>query len=222
MNYKSNSPVLAESYKAARKPHGEISMIMHKGGTYNPATGKIEGAEKIIDKQEVKNLIVNSASKLMAYRMAPLQISETGTDVSEIQGILGLQYLAVGVGVLKNPDVPYDKVTNPVDQAVWDILDPPEAQLTDTKLVGEIARKPFSSWAFVDENDQVSETPTNILKLVTTFTETEAVGPLTEMGIFGGNATADKDSGFLFNRKTYSIWSKSADSRLSIAWRLTF
>lgn len=211
-----------ESYKETRKPHGEISMIMHKGGEYNPKTGKIEGAEKIIDQKEVKNLIVNSASKLMAYRMAPMQISETGTDVTELQNILGLQYLAVGVGVLKNPDLPYDKVTNPVDSAVWDILDPPEAQLTDTKLIGEIARKPFTSWAFVDENDQVSETPTNILKLVTTFTETEAVGPLTEMGIFGGNATDEKDSGFLFNRKSYGIWLKNPDSRLSIAWRLSF
>ena len=212
----------AENYKNTRKPHGEISMVMHKGGEYNPKTGQIEGAEKIINKQEVKNLIVNSASKLMAYRMAPMQISETGTDVTELQGILGLQYLAVGVGVLKDPTKPYDKVTNPVDDAQWQILDPPEAQLTDTKLVGEIARKEFTSWAFVDENDAVSEIPTNILKLVTTFTETEAVGPLTEMGLYGGTATDEKDSGFLFNRKSFPIWSKSSDSRLTISWRITF
>ena len=158
----------------------------------------------------------------MAYRMAPMQLSETGTDVSELQDILGLQYLAVGVGILKDPTKPYDKVTNPVDSAAWDILDPPEAQLTDAHLVGEIARKQFTSWAFVDENDQVSETPTNILKLVTTFTETEAVGPLTEMGLFGGNATDEKDSGYMFNRKTYAIWSKNSDSRLTISWRISF
>ena len=208
-----------EKYK---KPHGEISMIMHRGGDYNPKTGKIEGAEEIIDTKETKNLIVNSASKLMAYRMAPMQISETGTDVTDLQGILGLQYLAVGVGILKDPTKPYDKVNNPVDSAAWDILDPPEAQLTDIKLVGEIARKPFTSWSFVDENDQVSEIPTNILKLVTTFTESEAVGPLTEMGLFGGNATEEKDSGYMFNRKSFEIWSKNSDSRLTISWRLSF
>lgn len=212
----------AENYKSTRKPHGEISMVMHKGGTYNPQTGKIEGAQEILDKKEVKNLIVNSASRLMAYRMAPMQISETGTDVTELEGILGLQYLAVGVGILKDPTLPYDKVTNPVDAAQWDPFDPPEAQLTDVKLIGEIARKPFTSWAFVDENDQTSTTPTNILKLVTTFTETEAVGPLTEMGLYGGNATDEKDSGYLFNRKTYAVWSKSSDSRLTIQWRITF
>ena len=208
-----------EKYK---KPHGEISMIMHRGGDYNSKTGKIEGAEEIIDTKETKNLIVNSASKLMAYRMAPMQISETGTDVTDLQGILGLQYLAVGVGILKDPTKPYDKVNNPVDSAAWDILDPPEAQLTDIKLVGEIARKPFTSWSFVDENDQVSEIPTNILKLVTTFTESEAVGPLTEMGLFGGNATEEKDSGYMFNRKSFEIWSKNSDSRLTISWRLSF
>ena len=208
-----------EKYK---KPHGEISMVMHRGGDYNPKTGKIEGAEEIIDTKETKNLIVNSASKLMAYRMAPMQISETGTDVTDLQGILGLQYLAVGVGILKDPTKPYDKVNNPVDSAAWDILDPPEAQLTDIKLVGEIARKPFTSWSFVDENDQVSEIPTNILKLVTTFTESEAVGPLTEMGLFGGNATEEKDSGYMFNRKSFEIWSKNSDSRLTISWRLSF
>ena len=91
-----------EKYK---KPHGEISMVMHRGGDYNPKTGKIEGAEEIIDTKETKNLIVNSASKLMAYRMAPMQISETGTDVTDLQGILGLQYLAVGVGILKGSTI---------------------------------------------------------------------------------------------------------------------
>lgn len=210
-----------------QKPKGEISMVLHKGGEYNPLTGKIENAKEIVDKKEVKNLIVNSASKLMAWRMAPLQISETGTDISTIMNIQGLQYLAVGVGELMDPTKPYDKITNPVNIELWDYLNPPTEQLTDTKLVGEIFRKPFSSWAFVDENDNISETPTNILKLVTTFLETEANGPLTEMAIFGSDAEdwndgEGKDTGIMFNRKTFSIWSKSSDSRLTVTWRLTF
>ena len=61
-----------------RRPQGSISMVMHKGGNYNPETGQIEGATEIIDTQNIKNLIVNSASQLMASRMAPLQVSETG------------------------------------------------------------------------------------------------------------------------------------------------
>ena len=58
--------------------------------------------------------------------------------------------------------------------------------------------------------------------------ETEAVGPLSAMGIVGGSEAQDwndgagKDTGILFNLKHFSIWSKDASSRLTIAWRLTF
>ena len=200
-----------ENYKATRQPSGQISMVLHRGGEYNPQTGKIEGAKEIIDKKDVKNLIVNSASKLMAYRMAPMQMSETGLSTNDLQNILGLQVLAVGVGVLVDPTKPYDKVTNPVDTSQWDYMNPPAESLTDTKLVGEIFRKPFTSWSFVDENDQNSDVPTNILKLVTTFLETEAVGPITEMAIFGGNASdwaegSGANSGYMFNRKSFPVW----------------
>lgn len=210
-----------------KTPAGQVNMVLHKGGTYNEKTGKLEGVEEIVAEKEVKNLIVNTASQLMAYRMAPLQVSETGTDVTTIKNILGLQYLAVGVGILKDPTKPYDKVTNPVDTTKWDLQNPPAEKLTDFKLYGELFRKPFTSWAFVDSNDNVSTTPTNILKIVTTFMETEAVGPLTEMGLFGGNANdwtdgAGKDSGLMFNFKSFAVWNKPADSRLTITWRLTF
>jgi hypothetical protein len=210
-----------------KTPSGQIEMVLHKGGEFNKESCKLENVEEVIAKKDVKNLIVNTASQLMAYRMAPLQVSETGTDVTTIKGILGLQYLAVGVGILKDPSKAYDKVTNPVDTTKWDLQNPTQEQLTDFKLQGELFRKPFTSWAFVDSADAVSKTPTNILKIVTTFLETEAVGPLTEMGLFGGNASdwtdgEGKDSGMMFNYKTFAVWNKPADSRLSITWRLTF
>ena len=109
-----------ENYLQNHKPSGEISMVMHKGGEYNPKTRKIEGAKEIVQEKQVKNLIVNTASKLMAYRMAPMQISEMGNTVDELQNIMGLQCLAVGVGVLSDPSKPYDRVTNPVDTSQWD------------------------------------------------------------------------------------------------------
>ena len=193
-----------------KKQSGSISMVMHKGGEYNPKTGKIEGIKEVIATKEVKNLIVNSASKLMAYRMAPLQVSETGTDISTLESIQGLQYLAVGVGTLVDPTKPYDKTTNPVDTTQWDIQNPPAETLEDTKLAGEIFRKPFTSWAFVDANDNVSATPTNILKIVTTFLEDEANAPISELSLFGGNAEdwndgEGKDSGIMFNHKTFPV-----------------
>lgn len=210
------------------KPAGSISMIMHKGGEINPKTGKLEGVKEIITQKEVKNLIVNTASNLMAYRMAPLQIStDSGIDVDTLASLQGLQYLAVGVGICQNENEIYDKTTNPVDTNRWDILNPPAESLTQTKLYGELYRKPFTTWSFLDSNDNVSTVPTNILKLSTTFLETEAVGPLTEMGIFGGdaedwNAGAGRNTGRLFNHKTYGVWVKSADARLTISWKLVF
>lgn len=128
-----------------------------------------------------------------------------------MENIIGLQVLAVGVGKLKDPTKPYDKELNPVDTTVWDYMNPPTETINDKHLVGEIFRKPFTSWSFVDENDKNVNGITNILKLVTTFMESEAVGPITEMALFGGNAEnwndrAGKDTGFMFNRKAFPVW----------------
>jgi hypothetical protein len=211
-----------------KKPQGSIGMILHKGGEYDKETGKIKGGEVIAEK-EVKNLIVDKASVLMACRLSPG--SHTGTQDSGADTgtflLDGLQFLGVGVGILKNPTLPYDRITNPVDTSQWDLQNPPTETLDTIKLRGEIFRKEFTSWTFVDVTGNDAAVPTNVLKLVTTFYETEAVGPLTEMGLFGGNANdwnngAGKDSGYMFNYKTFPVWNKPADARLTITWKLTF
>ena len=219
-----------------KKPSGQITMILHKGGEYDPKTGKIVNGE-IIDKKEIKNLIVDKASELMASRLAPgVATGYPVVDPNNDDFLMhGLQYLAIGVGILVDPNLPYDKITNPVDTAQWDVMNPPKATLAAIKLQGEISRKAFTSWMFVkpDGSESVDllgvPVPTNVLKLVTTYMESEAVGPLTEMGLFGGNATAGglqgqdgKDSGYMFNYKTMAVWSKDSSSRLSIAWLITF
>lgn len=192
-----------------KTPKGTISAYLHKGGKYNIETGKIEGGEVISEKQ-VKNLIVDKASILMACRMAPGQLI---TNREEFENSLtgqclpdGLQYLAVGVGVLVNPGEPYHPQNNKVNTAVWDLQDPPAETAGKIALEGEIARKEFTEWRFLTSDGNTSPTPTNILKLVTTYNEGEAVGPLTEMGLFGGNASGDKNSGYMFNYKTFPVW----------------
>ena len=206
-----------------KKPTGQISMVLHKGGEYDKETDTIKDAKEIIAEKDVKNLIVDKASELMACRLAPGSHTGPGNTGSAEGTFLidGLQYLAVGVGILKDPTKTYDKITNPVDTSKWDLQNPLVEALTDTKLRGEIFRKEFTSWSFVAADGSDSETPTNILKLVTTFYETEAVGPLTEMGLYGGNADdwnngAGKDTGYMFNYKTFAVWNKPADARLTI------
>ena len=211
-----------------KRPEGYISMVLHKGGEYNTNTGKIEGGE-ILQETAGKNLIVNMASELMASRMAPG--SHTGASASgSIVGEFlekGLQYLSVGVGILQDTTVPYDPVTNPVNTTLWNLQSPPAETLTTVKLQGEIFRKEFTSWTFIDASGAAVATPTNILQLVTTFMEAEAVGPLTEMGLFGGNAEPwnnglGQNSGYMFNCKNFPVWNKPSDSRLTITWNLTF
>jgi hypothetical protein len=211
-----------------KKPTGEIGFILHKGGEYDSKTGKIKNGEVIASK-EVQNLIVDKASELMACRLAPgSHIGNVDNGANEGTYLLdGLQYLSVGVGILQDPNKPYDKVNNPVNTSLWDLQNPPVEELTTVKLQGEIFRKQFTSWSFVTPDGVDSELPTNVLKLVTTFFESEAVGPLTEMGLYGGNASdwnngEGKNSGYMFNYKTFPVWNKPADARLTITWKITF
>jgi hypothetical protein len=204
---------------------GQLSLIEHKGGEF--INGKLVGGE-IIHEETIQNLIVDTASQLMAARMAPGAI--TGATDPAFQGNFvdkGLQYLAVGVGVLQDPSLPYDEVTNNVDRTQWDLQNPPSETLTTTKLVGEFYRKRFTSWCFLDAAGNETSSLTNVLKITTTFLENEANGPITEIGLYGGdaqawNAGAGKDSGYLFNYKTVKVWNKIDESRLTIVWKLTF
>lgn len=213
----------SENYKDKKPTSGEIGMILHKGGEYDPKTDSIKDGE-IIAQKEIKNLIVDKASVLMAARLAP------GYDINVNTGSFleqGLQYLAVGVGILQDPSLQYDPATNNVNTLLWDLQSPPAEELTTVKLEGELFRKPFTSWSFVNPDGSDSITPTNILKLVTTFYESEAVGPLTEMGLFGGTASdwnsgVGKNTGYMFNYKTFAVWNKPSDSRLTVSWKLTF
>lgn len=218
----------SENYKTVKPTSGQIGMILHKGGEYDPKTDSIKNGE-VIAQKEIKNLIVDKASVLMACRLAPGATTGNIGDGANEGTFLGdgLQFLSVGVGILQNPLLPYDPITNKVNSSEWDLQSPPAEELTTVKLQGEIFRKPFTSWSFAKPDGTDSTTPTNILKLVTTFYESEAVGPLTEMGLFGGNASDwdngnGKDSGYMFNYKTFPVWNKPSDSRLTISWKLTF
>ena len=206
-------------------PHGEIAIYQHIGGEFK--NGKVVGGE-VINKIEDHNLIVDTASILMACRLAPGAI--TGGADESFEGDFvdkGLQYLAVGCGILQDPTLPYDATTNTIDQTAWDVMNPPEPTLNQTKLVGEQYRKRFTSWKFQDAAGQEVDTPTNILLIDTTFFENEACFPWVEIGLVGGNAMdwnngEGKDTGILFNTKTFQMIGKQANHRISVRWKLTF
>ena len=138
-----------------------------------------------------------------------------------------LNMLAVGAGALGailNPDAP----TN-----------------LQRRLNDEVARKTFSETTFRDANGAAVAIPTNVVDFTTIFGESEAVGPLNEMGLlstisnntaiqnpnpnFAGQGGSPYDPtidvsnyDILANYLTFSVISKPATSILTITWRLTF
>lgn len=152
------------------------------------------------DKEEIihhgHNIIVNTASILIARLLK---------DNSEPGG--GITYLAVGTG-----------------GSGWDLQNPPQPTNTQTKLNNEIARKAFSTEdvTFVDpDTGDPTTVPTNVLDFTATFAETEAVGPLVEMGLFGGDATDLSDSGTMCNFRTFPVLNKTNSMTLTIIFRIT-
>lgn len=139
----------------------------------------------------------------------------------------GLNMLAVGTG------------------ALGPVLSPNAPSQEQRRLNEEIFRKSFAETTFRDANGAASAIPTRVVDFTTVFGESEAVGPLNEMGLMstisnnntiqnlnpnfagqGGQAydpTVDVTNyDILGNYLTFSVISKPATSILSITWRLTF
>jgi hypothetical protein len=139
----------------------------------------------------------------------------------------GINMLAVGtgaLGALLNPDAPTNQ---------------------QRRLNNEIARKPFSETTFRDANGAAVSIPTNVVDFTTIYGQSEAVGPLNEMGLLStisnNTATINNNPNFagqggqpydptvdvsnydiLCNFLTFSVISKPATSVLTVTWRLTF
>lgn len=154
------------------------------------------------EKHHLKNIIVDTASLLIARLLADGQTTIDPTGPAH-----GIWVLALGTG---SPS--------------WDKLNPPPATGLQELLESELTRKRFANVNFVrtDGSGLPSATITNILDFQTVFNESEAVGPLMEMGLFGGDANElIADSGTLINYRTFSVISKPNTSTLSITFRLT-
>jgi hypothetical protein len=139
----------------------------------------------------------------------------------------GINMLAVGTGALGavlNPDAPTNQ---------------------QRRLNNEIARKSFSETTFRDANGAAVSIRTNVVDFTTIYGESEAVGPLNEMGLLStisDNTAVQNDNpnfagqggepydptidtsnyDMLMNYLTFSVITKPATSILTITWRLTF
>lgn len=154
----------------------------------------------VVERREYKNVVVRSASILTA------RLFKNNLEPSH-----GAFLWAVGVGAGDS------------SPGNFDLQNPPAATIDQTTLRSELVRKQYSSTNFVDSDGAQSSTPTNIVDFSVTFTENEAVGPLTEMGLFGGDADEEiPNSGTLITYRTFAVFNKPAGSTLNLLWRLTF
>jgi len=166
-----------------------------------------------------KNIVTMDASILIARLMR----SAASPHVSEPS--FGIYALAVGAG-----------------DVGWDLQNPPAPSNTQRSLYNEIGRKAIASSSFIDGGGSVSGIPTNIVDFTTIFSESEAVGPIVEMGLIGGdistnmgvrspvlppNGAYDPTVNLvgldtLANYLTFPVINKPPTSTLSWTWRLSF
>lgn len=167
----------------------------------------------------LKNVVTKDASVLIARLMK-------GTATAhQSEPAYGIHALAVGTG-----------------DVGWNLQSPPQATNTQRSLFNEIARKAVSVTQYVTSTGSVTTTPTHVIDVTTTFSESEAVGAITEMGLLGGDVSpvmatrtpvlppngaydptvtlVGKDT--LVNYLTFPVLNKPATSTLNWTWRLTF
>lgn len=135
----------------------------------------------------------------------------------------GLHMLAIGTGATGN------------------LLSPDAPQATQRRLNTEIARKAFSSTQFRNGDGIAVAYPTNIVDFTATFGESEAVGPLNEMGLISAYSSNPLDKNLisngpddydptidvsgkdlLANYLTFGVVVKPALAVVTITWRFTF
>jgi len=166
---------------------------------------------EIQEHRELKNLVVLDASILIARLLR---------DPSEPpRGIYALTVGTGGVG--------------------WNPMSPPAPVVTQRALYSELARKTFTSIQFIDGGGVPTAVPTHITDYTCQYAESEAVGPLVEMGLIcplssnmsiknpvpAGpyDPTVDLTLyDILINALNFPVINKPATSTLTITWRLSF
>lgn len=174
----------------------------------------------LVTKGHLKNVVTLDASILLARFL-----KGDGAGIAhQSEPAFGVLALAIGTGDVS-----------------WNPMNPPSATDSQRSLYNELSRKRISSTNFVDSVGSPSSVPTNVVDYTTVFSESEAVGPLTEMGLLGGDVdtvmsnrnpvlppngsrdvTVDltgKDA--LVNYLTFAVINKPSTSTLSWTWRLS-
>jgi hypothetical protein len=201
---------------------------MGVGATYaEPQTNYIVRGDVIFDMRDARTgeLQLYKEKKNVVALDAGLLVARLLRNPLEPKN--GINMLAVGTG------------------ALGPVLAPNPPSQEQRRLNEEIFRKTFADVPFRDANGAASAIPTRVLDFTTVFGESEAVGPLNEMGlvstISNNNAVKTLSPNFagqggqpydptidvtnydtLVNYLTFGVITKPATSILTITWRLSF
>ena len=147
----------------------------------------------LVEERVGHNLVVNSFLNLVMCLL------------KQQNGYSGLQYWAVGSG-----------------SASWD-SQLPTPEIGASRLTAEIGRVPLSlsDFAFLNDDYEVANFPTNILQISHIFTENDCNGVWREFGIFGGNATTTFNSGIMINKRHHSVLTKTTEMQVERIMRFT-
>lgn len=181
-----------------RKQLFRMATGMREEEYYNGAKGRLsliaKESGKVVYEHVQDNIIVNTASVLIARLLK---------DPTEPDA--GISYLGVGSG-----------------NDAWDPFDPPAPTTSQTLLEDEFYRKAISKSTFVDpQTGEPTTVPTNIVDYATSFSEAEAVGPIMELALFGGEATSTLNTGTMLNWRTFPVLNKTNAMTLTIIFRIT-
>lgn len=147
----------------------------------------------LVDEIVGHNLVVNSFLKLVMCLL------------KQQGGYSGIQYWAIGSGA-----------------SSWD-SNLPTPELGATRLTSELGRAPISSdnISFLNSNYEEVSTPTNILQIKHVFGTGDCNGVWREFGIFGGNATAEANSGIMINKRHHAVITKTDEMTIERIMRFT-
>jgi hypothetical protein len=177
-----------------------------------------EKTGEIQDRGHILNVVTIDASILVARLLKSPGVA----NVSEPK--FGIYALAVGTG-----------------DVGWDPMNPPSGTSSQRSLYNELGRKSVALSDFIDNLGAISAFPTNVVDYTVTFAAAEAVGPLVEMGLLGGDIdtnmavtnpilppnglydpTVDvRRFDTLVNYVTFPVINKPPTSSLSWTWRIS-
>jgi hypothetical protein len=218
--------LLRDSVRKAEDSAPKFALHGRAHDTYRGIKGEVfwvmtDTKTGVVTRGHIDNIVTLDASILIARLM-----KGTGTGTPHLsEPSFGIYALAVGTGDL-----------------AWNLQSPPPATNTQRSLWNELARKIIESTNFINQDGTIAVVPTNIVDFTTSFAESEAVGPIVEMGLIGGDLSTKMSirnpvlppNGLydptvdlvgldtLCNYVTFAVLNKPNTATLSWTWRLTF